>query len=234
MSARVWVSGICGRPAGRGGEAGGGAADLLDLVGADAGRVDLVVDRDARDLAERGDQLAGRVGDAGATLNVPGSPRRGEQAVRADDVADVGVVAAGVGAAGDDAHRVVAGRRGRPRPGGRSSRSRRSAPGPGRSGCTPAGRSRAARRRRRRSGRRARTTLWRPRMGSAGAAGCPRSSGQTPAGRTPRWSRRPRRPRPAPRGGPPRAGSRSSRRCRRNVPSGSSHDWPTWARAARW
>ena len=69
--------------------------------------------------------------DARADVVDAGLAAGGEQPVGADDVAHVGEVAARVGAAGDDADRVLAGVRGRARTAGRSSRSRRSAPGPG-------------------------------------------------------------------------------------------------------
>ena len=85
-----------------------GAADLEDLVGADLGRVDLVVDGDARDLAERGEQLAGGARDARADVEDARLAVLGEHPVGAHDVADVGEVAAGVGAAGDDRDRVGA------------------------------------------------------------------------------------------------------------------------------
>ena len=58
--------------------------------------------------AELRDQLAGRAERPEQTLTTPGSPAVGEQPVGAHDVAHVGVVAARVRVAGDDADRVVA------------------------------------------------------------------------------------------------------------------------------
>ena len=97
MSARVCSSGISGVQPVAAWRASAEPRISMHLVGADLGRVDLVVDGHAGDLAERGDELAGGAGDAGADVEDARLAALGEQAVGADDVAHVGEVAAGVG-----------------------------------------------------------------------------------------------------------------------------------------
>ena len=223
-----------GLPAGRRVQPLVGAAHLHHLVRAAQLRVDLVRDPHARHPAERLHQLGRRRRPPGADVVDARFRARRERPVRAHDVAHVGVVAPRGGVAGADSHRILARlqprrelareRRDRvdrllPRP-GVVERPRADDPQPVRVGVEA-----------RPAGRRSPST---PRTGSAAAAAPTRRPAASPAARTAPTSRRPRSPPPAPRR------ARASSRCSviaalsRRYASGSRHDSPTCARAARW